>query len=231
MIAMKRKLVLANLENNYDILLFSDFLKSQITWLLSGQKISEVLLIPYAYDGQYYNSFIQDIKQLFTFFKMNVKLITEGSPDTLIKEASFIATGGGDLTKLLGGVVNHLGLLKTKLTTGIPYLGWNEGSVVVSPTYIVPAVIPVSPNCIGAISFQIYSHYVDTSINRQEIKNFLLNHKNDTPPITKVYCMTDGPGGSGIRLEDDNEGLVYGPGTSPASTIVFALSGGNLVTT
>jgi hypothetical protein len=100
----------------------------------------------------------------------------------------------------------------------------------VSPAYVVPAVIPASPRCIGAIDFQIYSNYIDTSVNRVEIKNFLLNHKNDNPPITKVYCMTDGPGGSGIRLEDDNEGLIYGPGTSPASIIKFGLSGGNLVT-
>jgi peptidase E len=229
-IIMKRRMTLVNLDAHYDILGFSDFLIPEIKWRFKNASVSEVLFVPYAYDGSLYNTYIQDVKKLFALAKVTVKIITDGDPASLIKSAAGLVIGGGNLEKLLEGIVTHLPLLKERLTSAVPYLGWNEGGVAASPSYVVPAVIPVSPKCIGVTDFQLYTHFVDSPPNRLEIKNFLLNHKNDNPPIEKVYCMTDGPGGGGIRLEDDNEGLCYGPGSDPSSIIRFGLSGGNLVT-
>jgi len=230
MIIMKRRMTLTNLDAGFGILNFSDFLVPEIKRRFTDARVNEVLFIPYAYNESLYNTYIRDVIELFALAKVNVRLITEGDPATMIQNAKGLVIGGGDMEKLLEGLVMHLSLLKQKIAAAVPYMGWNEGSVAASPSYVVPAVIPVSPRCIGAIDFQIYTHYVDSPPNRLEIKNFLLNHRNDNPPVLEVYCMTDEPGGSGIRLEDDNEGLIYGPGSDPSSIIKFKLSGLNLVT-
>jgi peptidase E len=214
--AMSNKMSLINLDANYGLSVFSDFIRGEMIWLYKGSLPKEVLFIPFAYNGTLYNSYIQDVKNLFGQWGVSVRLINNDEAPMLIDNASGIVMGGGDLTKFLTGVIGYMNLLKKVLVSGKPCLAWNEGGVAVSPAYVVPSVIPISSKCIGATKYQVYTHYLDSPANRLEIKNFLINHKNDVPPIQEVVCLVDSPGGSGIRLEDDNVGLVYGQ-TNPTN--------------
>jgi hypothetical protein len=211
MMATILRLSLTDFDSNENLHLYNELLTTEIKWLFKGKYPADVLFIPYAYDGAYYNTYIKKVRDLFKVFGITVRLMTEGDPAELIRTANGIVIGGGDLAKLLTGIVNYLDLLKARIQSGVPYLGWNEGSVAASPYYLVPPIIPASSRCIGAINKQIYCHYVDTTENRIEIGNFLSNHEGEQPPVTEVVCLKIKPGGSGIRLEDVGSGLVDSP--------------------
>lgn len=223
------KLSLTNFDSNENLSLYEGLLKGEIEWLFNRKYPAEVLFIPHAYDGNYYNTYIQKVRTIFGKLGIQVRLLTQGNPADLIIAASAIVIGGGSLSKLLSGTVSYFDILKAKIQAGTPYLGWNEGSVLVSPYYVVPPLIPVSSTCIGAIQKQIYCHYVDTSANRVEINNFFINHVNDQVPVTEIICLKNKPGGTGIQLEDDGAGLLYNviPGTDPPT--VFAFKNGNTI--
>jgi len=218
------KLSLTDFDSNENILLYKKFLKNEIAWLFNQNYPPGVLFIPHAYNGNYYNTYVQRVRGIFQDLGMNVTLMTSGDPYQLIKYADGIVVGGGDLSKLLTGITDYLDILKDKIQSGTPYLGWNEGSVAASPYYVVPPIIPASPRCIGAIGKQIYCHYVDTTENRIEIENFLINHAGETPPVTEVVCTKVTPGGSGIRLEDDGSALLDSciPGTIEPIRITYS---------
>jgi peptidase E len=231
MMANPMKLSLVNFDSNSSLSLYSNLLRNETAWLFNKNYPKEILFISHAYNGNYYNTYIQQVRNIFGLMGIAVRLLTEGDPTALIQDAQGIVVGGGDLRKLLTGIVDHLVLLKGKIQAATPYLGWNEGSVAVSPFYIVPPIIPESPHCIGAIPYQMYCHYVDSTENRLEINSFFINHQNDSIPINRVICQKDGPGGSGIRLEDDGSGLLYNPipGTTPP--LVFEFTGGTTIIT
>lgn len=221
--ATRLRLSLTDFDSNENISLYEKMLETEIMWLFNKNYPSEVLFIPHAYDGNYYNTYIQKVRGIFQTFGMNVTLLTSGDPYQLIKNAKGIVIGGGDLSKLLTGIVDYLDILKEKIQTGIPYLGWNEGSVAVSPYYVVPPIVPASSRCIGAITKEIYCHYVDTTENRLEIDNFFANHAGEQPPVTEMICLKVKPGGSGIRLEDDGSALLDSciPGKLPPLQFIY----------
>jgi hypothetical protein len=224
---MRNRMSLFNFSVSSDVNVFGGFIQSEMMWLFKNVLPKEVLFIPDAYNGVYYNSYIQEVIQIFSSFKVGVKLISDGNPAELIKNSQGIVVGGGSLEQLLAGVNRYKNYLKEALATGKPFLGWNEGAVFPCPYYVVPAVLPVTPSCLGATSTQTYTHFVDSDLNRLEIKNFLVNHKNDVPSVKDVICFSDHPGGSGIRLEDDIIALSYGGGPGSGPNIRFALGSSN----
>jgi hypothetical protein len=230
-IAMRNRMSLINFDAGTDLTVYTDLLCTEMTWLFRKKLPAQVLFIPDAYDGAFYNSYVQKVIQIFSSFGVGVKLISEGKPADLIKNSVCIVAGGGNLQKLLEGVNNYKNFLKEALASGKPYLGWNEGAVLPCPYYVVPAVMPLTPACLGGTLTQTYTHYLDSDINRLEIKNFLVNHKNDVTPVGQVVCFADHPGGSGIRLEDDIIALSYEGGSSGNPNLRFALGNVNQLIT
>ena len=228
---MQNRMSLINFDAGIDLAVFKDLLKSEMTWLFKDGLPKQVLFIPDAYDGAYYNSYIQKVVQIFASFKVGVNLISDGVPAELIKNSACIVVGGGSLEHLLLGVNGYKNALKSALASGKPYLGWNEGAVLPCPYYVAPAILPLTPTGLGATVAQTYTHFVDNDLNRLEIKNFLVNHKNGVPPVTDVVCFSDHPGGSGIRLEDDIIALSYGGGSTGGLNIRFALGNQNQLIT
>ena len=227
---MKNKLSLWSFDSDNDLSLYSGLIKSEMMWLFNNRLPSEILFIPYAYDGDYYSTYIQNVKQVFASFKVGLKLITDmEDPVDAIKASYGIVTGGGgSLEKLLAGVDPYKEELLNALVNYKPYLGWNEGAVLPCPSYVVPALLPTGSKCLGATLLQIYPGYVDSDENRYDIKNFLLNHKYDDPPIKKVKCLASQPGGGGVRLQDDIIAIDYAGGTPPVPNPLFTLVAGQL---
>lgn len=228
---MRNRMSLFNFSVSTGVSVFKELIQSEMLWLFKNVLPKEVLFIPDAYVGLYYNSYLQEVKGIFSSFNVGMSLISDGNPAKLITNAQCIIAGGGSLEQLLEGVNSYKNYLKDALASGKPYLGWNEGAVLPCPYYVVPAVLPMTPSCLGATPVQTYTHYVDSDLNRQEIKNFLVNHKNDVPGVSQVVCFADHPGGSGIRLEDDIIALSYGDGPGSAPNIRFALGSSNQLIT
>lgn len=226
-----RRFSLWSFDNDDDLSLYSGLIKSEMNWLFEYKLPPEVLFIPYAFDGDYYNTYIQDVKQVFASFKVGVRLITDMPDPVDAIKASYciVVGGGGSLEKLLTGIDPYKGELLAALVNYKPYLGWNEGAVLPCPSYVVPSLLPTGSKCLEATPLQIYPEYVDTDENRFDIKNFLLNHRYDIPPIKKVKCLASQPGGGGVRLQDDIIAIDFAGGTPPVPNPLFALSAGQLV--
>lgn len=244
---MGKNLLLTNLADNYDFSASRQFMANQIKTLFfycaskTGSLPSEVLFIPYAYDGlgDFYNSYIENVKGLF--FEVNFRVITEFSnPVEAIEGAHAICIGGGNLNLLKNSVSDNMyDKLFDKIENGIPYIGWNEGAVFACPTHIED--YEADETLINVVPFQIFSHFRDTFLNLTKIKTFLTNNAVRTLPIVHVVCIIDNTpfegdekkeeeatdeGGSGIRIEDSNAGLAE---TNTANVLIYQLEDGNLV--
>ena len=224
---MSRKMSLISFDASNDLSVFADLLFSEMNFLFSEMLPQKVLFIPYGYDKACYSSYIQQVIKVFGSFNVGVKIITDGNPTDMIKEAPCIVVGGGSLEKILEGVASYASFLAVALKNGKPFLGWNEGAVLPCPAYLLPALLPIYPKCLGVTPLQIYPLYCDSDVNRFDIKNFLINHKNDVPPITSVVCLSGGPGGSGIRLEDDIIKVNFAGGSPANPNLQFTLGPGD----
>jgi len=221
---MKRRMSLCNLDLDPFYAINSDFLKKEIEWLFHPLKLSDVLFIPYAYEGAYYNNYINQLRDLFNNFGMGFNVISQSANrQQEISNAKAIVVGGGDHTKLLLGVQGLEQILKTRIQDGCPYLGWNEGGVVVSPSYVVPDVIPAGITGVNAVNFQIYCNYEDMASNRNEVRDFLLNNSS----VKYTVCMLNRPKGSGIRLEDEKAGTSVPNRPGSCGTIIFSMDDHN----
>ncbi len=214
---MKQLTVLANLIDGFDFTNSSNFMINEIKWLfgLLPKQPREVLFIPYGYTGSFYHTYFQHIEDLFNQAGCNVISLSDGDPIEMIQNANAFAIGGGDIAALFTGltnlstnVFNPFKEINKKIMGGTPYIGWNEGSEIASPILFGPP-IPGITSGLDVFQHQLICNYEDSSSNRSEIKNFLIDQKAS---IEKIVCMSNSPGGSGIRLEDDGAGIVLSPG-------------------
>lgn len=123
-------------------------------------------------------------------------------------------------------IFNPYEAIKTRVANGIPYIGWNEGSAIVSPKYFTPPLNAISQG-INASPFQIVCHYQDVPVNKTAIFNYLKNN----PGIKKVIAQVDSltPDGSSVRLEETGAGMIDGA-TAPFPVVIrFKIVNGILV--
>ncbi|NBP70043.1 MAG: dipeptidase PepE [Cytophagia bacterium] len=90
-----------------------------------------------------------------------------------VEEASFIAVGGGNSFALLSRMyeLDLLPLVKQKVESGTPYIGWSAGANLSCPTIKttndMPIVQPPSLNALNLVPFQINPHYHELKFEGQ----------------------------------------------------------------
>ena len=220
---LKLQISSTNIDENLAFATYEKFLRDEARWrFVDNAGIDRILFIPFGYDGNNYSLYIKQVYKIFKAIGIGVDVITDfgqGEYAQKIEDARGIVIGGNNLSTLLIGIKNYLVLLRDKLKHGTPYLGWNAGSILVSPKYIQQPVIPISSTCIDAVTTQVYCHFVDSEEERKVIEKFL----KDNPQIPQVICLIDAPDGSGIRYEDDNDGIIYGSIPGKIAPRIFEL--------
>lgn len=216
------KLTLINLEKGFDLTAYSNIIGTEMNWLFKGKPLpAEVLFIPTAYNGPDLQKYIDLVIQVFRSLGINVVLISETDPIPQFNDVKCIVVGGGSLEELLRGIANYQNALLAAILRKVPFLGWNEGALLVSPGYVVPDPIPGFPNSLGATKFQYFFNFDNSVASRQKMKDFLQRHETSAPVISEIYALVNSPGGTGVRLEDDIVAIDYG-GNSPVDpTIKF----------
>jgi hypothetical protein len=232
---VKRALSLLRIVKSYQVAPREALFLDEINWLVQKTVTAphEALFISYAYKGPDYPAFFKEVSDIFD--KAGIKLvdITSGPPDALIKTAKFIVIGGGDIAtfmykmnNLITPTFNPYTAIFDKIKAGTPYLGWNEGSGIVSPKFFQPPANAFTP-AIHAIPFQVICNYADSPQNDDTILNYLLNN----PTVPDVIGQPDNSNkdGSAVRLEETGGGIIRTPSDPFPVVIDYKVVNGNLV--
>ena len=133
-----------------------------------GKIPGKVLFIPYAAVTFSYDEYEGKVSDRFRELGLEIISIHHFTdPVAAIDMASAIVVGGGNSWKLLKMIRenNLIDIVKQKVTSGTPYIGWSAGANVACPTIMttndMPVVEPDSFKAFNLIPFQINPHFTD----------------------------------------------------------------------
>jgi len=146
---------------------YLNYPKKEIKKFLGEQKAT-ALFIPYAAVTFSFSEYVTKVKERFNEIGHDVVGIhTFNDPVEAVCNAESIIIGGGNTWQLVR-YLNDLGLMsviREKVLSGTPYIGWSAGSNVACPTLRttndMPIIDPKGLNCMDLVPFQINPHYQD----------------------------------------------------------------------
>jgi dipeptidase E len=162
---MKKLLLISNSTNFGETYL--GYAKPHIDNFL-GTNYRTALFIPYAGVTVNWDDYTTKVSAVFNESGYKIDSIhKQNNPAEAVKNAEVIVIGGGNTFHLVHmlhktGIIN---VIREKVNSGTPYIGWSAGSNVACPTLCttndMPVIQPESFSCIGLIPFQINPHYTD----------------------------------------------------------------------
>lgn len=148
---------------------YLDYPKNKIREFLGNQPV-KALFIPYAAVTFSFDSYEEKVSERFREIGHDIVSVHHfDDPVAAMKEASAIVVGGGNTWKLLKMIRenNLIDIVRQKVLSGTPYIGWSAGSNVACPTLKttndMPVVEPDSFRAFNLIPFQINPHYLDAN--------------------------------------------------------------------
>ncbi|HAM11281.1 MAG: dipeptidase E [Bacteroidetes bacterium GWE2_41_25] len=148
---------------------YLDYPKNNIRDFL-GKKPVKALFIPYAAVTFSYETYEEKVNERFREIGHEVVSIHHyADPVAAVREAHAIVVGGGNTWKLLKTIRenNLIDVVREKVLSGTPYIGWSAGSNMACPTIKttndMAVVEPDSFNSFNLIPFQINPHYLDAN--------------------------------------------------------------------
>lgn len=146
---------------------YLEYLDASIASLFS--ETEEVLFIPFARPGGIsHEEYTRKASEAFE--RTGKKLMgihTCSNPQTAVKDAGGIFTGGGNTFVLVSELYKHALLqpLREAIFNGVPYLGTSAGSnicgITMQTTNDMPIAYPPSFKTLGVVPFNINPHYLD----------------------------------------------------------------------
>ncbi len=147
---------------------YLEYPKTEILRFLGAKKTS-ILFIPYAAVSFSFDLYESKVKERFAEIGHDLISIHHFSnPTKAIQEADAIVVGGGNTWQLVRLLNEHnlMGVIRERVISGMPYLGWSAGANIACPTLRttndMPIVDPKGFNCLNLVSFQINPHYLDS---------------------------------------------------------------------
>ncbi|MEN3159670.1 dipeptidase PepE [Alkalimonas sp. NCh-2] len=147
----------------------SDYLTPYLDWMsqhLSG--CSRLLFVPYAGVSIDFDAYQAKVAAALAQLGITVDSLHRfDNPANAIEQAEAILVGGGNTFALLQRLqqLNLLGLIKKRVTEGLPYIGWSAGAnlagLSIRTTNDMPIVQPDSFDALGLLPFQLNPHYTD----------------------------------------------------------------------
>jgi dipeptidase E len=148
---------------------FLDYPKNNIKEFLGARPV-KVLFIPYAAVTFTFDDYETKVLERFREIGHEIVSIHRFSdPVDAIRKAAAIAVGGGNTWQLLKMLRdnNLIDIVREKVISGTPYIGWSAGSNVACPTIRttndMPVTEPDSFKSFNLIPFQINPHYLDAN--------------------------------------------------------------------
>lgn len=223
---------LMNFADSYNVKTRVQQFQNELNWISgkTGKMPSQALFISYAYKGGNFPVFFHDVAEIFSQAGVKLTDIASGDPSTLINTAEAFVVCGGDIAALINKlaslvtpVFNPFNAIKYRINSGISYIGWNEGSAIISPKYFGPPSNVLSPG-INACPYQIITNYKDPAQNRNFVKNYLVANSF----IDMAVALAEAPDGSSVRLEESGSGMILSVTVPYPLVIRYKIVGGDL---
>ncbi|MGE5406756.1 MAG: dipeptidase PepE [Methanosarcina sp.] len=148
---------------------YLDYPKNEIQSFLGIPPVKAVF-VPYAAVTFSFNDYEARVAERFREIGHEIISVHRFSdPVSAIVEAPAIVVGGGNTWKLLKLMRDNklIDIIRQKVLTGTPYIGWSAGSNVACPsirtTNDMPIVEPGLFSALNLVPFQINPHYLDAS--------------------------------------------------------------------
>lgn len=192
---------------------YLDYPKYEIQKFL-GEKPVNAIFIPYAAVTFSYDEYCEKVEERFAEVGHHIMGIhTFSNPGKALEEANAIVVGGGNTWQLVRMLHEKklMNLLREKVFSGIPYIGWSAGSNVACPTLRttndMPIVDPLGFDCTALIPFQINPHYLDANAEGHagETREQRINEFIEINPDIYVAGLREG---SMLKLEDGKLQLI-----------------------
>jgi len=165
---------------------YLDYPKHEIKKFLGHQPLT-ALFIPYAAVTFSFDVYEQKVAERFGELGFQVKSIHHfNDPVQAVKNAEVIVVGGGNTWQLVRMMHDNrlMEVIREKVLSGTPYIGWSAGSNVACPTLRttndMPIIDPHGFETTGLVPFQINPHYLDANpeghggeTREQRIEEFL----------------------------------------------------------
>lgn len=184
--------------------------------------VRRLLFIPYAL--QDYDGYVRLIRERGLDAGYDLDPIHHhGDPVNAVRRAEAIFVGGGNTFRLLADLYRFglVGLIRTRVHAGMPYLGISAGSNVACPTIKttndMPITWPPVLNALGLVPFQINAHYFNgqTLVKREDQLHEHFGETRDER-LREFHEMNDTPviglwEGGILRVDDDGVRLIGSP--------------------
>lgn len=152
---------------------------------------------------------------------LKIRVVLPTNAIFVIENSDAILVGGGNTFKLIHDLheLNLLNLIREKVNSGTPYIGWSAGSNILAPTISttndMPVIEPKSFEALGLFPFQINPHYFNqkpADFNGESRDDRLQEFLKMNPSVSIVGL----PEGSYLKLENnllqyygDHEGVLF----------------------
>ena len=181
-----------------------------------GRSVKRLLFVPFATVVHSEDEYLASVRRRFGPLGYEVESM-HAVPDAkdAVANTDAIAVGGGNTFCLLRALyrLNVVEVIRERVRSGMPYVGWSAGSNVACPTIRttndMPIVEPPTLNALGLIPFQINPHYTDASIagHMGETRDERLLEFTHANPGVRVIGLREG---TMLRVEDDEIKLLGG---------------------
>lgn len=148
---------------------YLDYPKYNIRDFLGRQPV-KALFIPYAAVTFSFETYESKVNERFREIGHEVVSIHRfPDPVAVVRDSEAIVIGGGNTWMLLKRMIenNLISVIRDKVLSGTPYIGWSAGSNVACPTIRttndMPVVEPGSFTSLNLVPFQINPHYLDAN--------------------------------------------------------------------
>lgn len=197
----------------------SEYLAPYLPWITAHLgTIRTVLFIPYAGVTVSYDDYLAKVQQALSPYAIEVQSIHQfADPRQAVSEAQAILVGGGNTFQLLHQLYHHdiLTLIRNRVQSGIPYIGWSAGSNIAGATICttndMPIVEPPSFKALNLLPWQLNPHYTDYApagfhgeTRDMRLAEFMLLH-----PETPIIAL---PEGTALQLSDNRLKLLGSAG-------------------
>ena len=163
--------------------------------------IKEILFIPFAAVTLSLDEYEEKVKAAFETLGFQAQSLHQVKDKKVaVEKAEAIVVGGGNTFVLLSRLYAHglVDLIRNRVTSGIPYIGWSAGANLAGPTIMttndMPVVQPPSFDALNLVPFQLNPHYHELKFETQggETRRERLEEFMVMNPHRKVIGLPEG---------------------------------------